>query len=901
MITTLQDGRLEQINEAVEQCGQGKAALLITVLDTETSDAVANTRVHVVWAAVELDDVAQTDGEGNVTVVFDEVGDDQIPAGPVVVRDEHDATDRYEFQAPPLQRQEWRGRMAYFGPIYTVEPLWHGPAIDDARFAAEFELREGEVALHEGTALRAEHRYSLLIEDAHSLEDATDDGLLGEAGDVTSKAADYTAKNWWGSISPGVPLKARILCRRNGAEVKITDADALSVRWRVIDPPPDFVAENGAMNPAGPIAWLRSTYALYQPDVQEEWEGNTNCPKAMGGARENKGRIKATTVLRRAADKEPLPAAGDDDHVVDVAVAETEGNHGEALVYFCPPPTAGDSYEFELTVRHAGRDIFVERAPADMIARTETGRITVWLKIAFKLFGGVEGVDLDSFRWPAIKAAYAAAYIEVDSAAQVVEELTEQATRDGIQAVYPRQSMMINYGFNRDHLLPGYISTDYPNTINDRLDQVTHVLTSQLCTSNGLPDPNEVESTTDGFHLLLSKRLYEDCDIAGQYVGRGQFYMVQLHDYHETLAHELGHALYLRHALTAHESRMRPAANWNGAPANKCDVVPLDNWLDHDPCDSVACLMSYNNSHFDDEITTQVQWHFCGGCLLKLRFWDTVGLAADDAYKGLIRDSLLSPEAAIVLVKDSMEGGCTTVDCRECLGIRQQPQVTGLDGETLVMRALVRPDLNQTQWSRECWIDLAGHPEAQWVSANPAVVAIDGENNITLTRPEVYPGPVRLEFTFNGVTSHVEVDVLADAPPFLEAIHARLLTITPVGVLGGRQPLQARSLPIKCYSLDMSAEVDGYLAFNGSRFIFATEADFGDAQFADGLELASPPEAQTNLTGVDSAYDAAYLLASVVNNTQFEVEYNHTYGDACTEPGLRYRDHQDRLWDLTFT
>lgn len=900
MIVALHSGRIERINEAIQECGAGKAALLITVLDTETSNAVANTRVHVVWAAVDLDATAETDAEGDVTVVFDELGGDRIEPGLVVVRDEHDATDRYEIQAPALQRQLWRSRVAYFGPIYTVEPRFHGPPVADDRFAARFELRQGETVLEPDAALPAGGRYSLVIEDPHSLVDATDDGLLGAAGDQTCKAADYVANHWWSDVSASVPLEARIRCRRNGAAVKITDADALSVRWRVIDPPPDFGPEGGAMNPARSVAWLRSIYGLYKPDVQEGWEGNTNCPKAFGGAREDKGRIKATTVLRRADDRQPHPPADDDDHAVDVVVAETEGDHGEALVYFCPPPTAGDSYEFELTVRHQGRNIFAEHAHADMVERTETGRITVWLKIAFKLFGGVEGVDLGSFRWDAIKAAYAAAYIEIDSEASVSEALTEDATRDGIQQVYPRQLMGINYGFNRDHLLPGYVEVDYPNVIDGRLDQVTHVLTSSLCERNGLPDPNEVDSTTSGFHLLLSKRLYENCNIAGQYVGRGQFYMVELHDYHETLAHELGHALYLRHALTAHEARMRPTGGWDGVPTDKCDVVPQDNWLDHDPADSVACLMSYNNSYFDDEVTTNVQWHFCGGCLLKLRFWDTARLAGDATYAQLVRDTLVGQPAAIVLVKDAHEDGCTTVDCPECMGLRAQAQVTGLHQMPLTMRALVRPDANHTQWSRECWIDLAQHPEAQWVSANPAVVAIDDHNNITLTRDEVDPGLVRLEFTFNGVTAHVDVDVVADAPPFLDAIHARPLTATPVGVVGGRQPLHGRSVQIMYYDTEGGAAVIRHLAFNGSRFFVAAEADFSDASVVQVLDLASPPEQDTNLADLESNYDPDYLVASVVEQTRFHVQYNHTYGDARTTAGLRYRDDQDRLWDLTF-
>ncbi len=894
MIASLHTGRLPQLDAGIASCDRGRAALLVTVCDAETCQELADTEVRVRCAAADLNAVVRTDQSGRVTVAFEQLDALEVSPGPVVVSDPDETTDSYRFECPTLSAEGWRSATAYFGAIYRLELVWAGAAIGAAAYRAVYELREGETALTPGSTLRGDGAYRLVIADPHSLEDVSDKGLLGARGDVTSKPADYAANNWLPSVSPAMPLLVRVTKRRNEQELEVGPDDRLRLRCRVLDPPADFGPEGRAMNPARPIAWLQAVHALYRPDDQGDWEGNKNCPKAFGGAREDKGRIKAPSVLRHA-DGSPLAGAPEDDHLGEAPVTETEGNAGVVQLYFCPPPIAGDSYELDLRLQRAGVDHYVEQGGM-MRSWVNCGRIELWLRVRFRLFAGVSGVSLDDFRWPEIQDAYAAAYVEIDRHAPVQQELSEYGTQESITSVFPWNGIT-PYDYKPDYLLPGYVVQNYPTHWASQIDEVTRAMIGRLAISNGLEDPNGVRGS-DGLHLLLSKLVYANCDIAGEYIGRGQFFMVQLHDFHETLAHELGHALYLRHGLTSHQTRLKPEDGWNGPATTKCEVVPLDNWYDHDPADSVACLMSYNNSYFDDEVTTRVAWHFCGGCLLKLRFWDTVALAADPAYRELMDDTLAPLGSELVLVKDARVTHCKTVECPRCLSLERADLVGAEAGSDLPLRALLRPDPQQSQWSRDCWIDIARHPGAVWASANDEVVAIQ-QGRITIPPRHDAPPPVRLELRFGQVSGHLEVQVGGPAESLLQQLHPRRLRCTPVGDPGGRQACEVDTLRLKAWDAEAGEALDLCVAMNGERFFWTTDPAFAEPEgLGKGLELKAPPLEHSGIGEPASEY--ADYLAVTVSGKEFEVVYNHHYGDTATVSELRYLDWDGHVWSARF-
>jgi len=99
----------------------------------------------------------------------------------------------------------------------------------------------------------------------------------------------------------------------------------------------------------------------------------------------------------------------------------------------------------------------------------------------------------------------------------------------------------------------------------------------------------------------------------GFYWGDKQIFMFEFgRPITRSVAHEIGHALFIRHGVTMFENDV---AFDNRKPGRG---AYLD---DHDWEDTVPCLMSYNNTEY---------CRFCGMCLLTLRFYDRVEVATNE-------------------------------------------------------------------------------------------------------------------------------------------------------------------------------------------------------------------------------------------------------------------------------
>ena len=127
------------------------------------------------------------------------------------------------------------------------------------------------------------------------------------------------------------------------------------------------------------------------------------------------------------------------------------------------------------------------------------------------------------------------------------------------------------------------------------------------------------------FQRFLCKDLHAVSTALGMYMGEREFFMVTVGDATCTFAHEMGHAVYLRHALTGFDQSNADPAKWFTE-----DVAHTRGaWLDHAQDDAIVCTMAYQNDYYGPDGATvraanPVQWHFCAVCLFKLRFWDTI-------------------------------------------------------------------------------------------------------------------------------------------------------------------------------------------------------------------------------------------------------------------------------------
>jgi len=117
-------------------------------------------------------------------------------------------------------------------------------------------------------------------------------------------------------------------------------------------------------------------------------------------------------------------------------------------------------------------------------------------------------------------------------------------------------------------------------------------------------------------------------------------------------SHEVGHALFLRHGLTDFNvvdgsDKLRARTDVPFVVNQEGGGMDGPFYDDHDPCDSTSCIMSYYNEFFERPgrplpANIRVDYHFCGMCLLLLRFYDRVKLASYSPVQRLLSSFIIT-------------------------------------------------------------------------------------------------------------------------------------------------------------------------------------------------------------------------------------------------------------------
>ena len=131
------------------------------------------------------------------------------------------------------------------------------------------------------------------------------------------------------------------------------------------------------------------------------------------------------------------------------------------------------------------------------------------------------------------------------------------------------------------------------------------------------------------FYVLVCKPAGPGQSGMGLFSGGKLFYIVTGADSAQTLTHEMGHALFLNHGSTSfiRDPSLNIVVQLNGGGSSG----PF--WHDHDSEDMISCVMSYSVAHKLQ--ANPCDWHFCGVCLLLLRFYDGLKLQGSDIMKKL--------------------------------------------------------------------------------------------------------------------------------------------------------------------------------------------------------------------------------------------------------------------------
>jgi hypothetical protein len=829
MRAKLQPGR---VSDAVLPCG---ARIVVTVFST-----VANARVVDMEVAVRVflangtelaNAVVRTNAQGEFSV---EIGDIETAQTPELLAVEVDArngegAERALYEAVG-KRQTVEGSV-YIDAVYELDVVYRcasDGSDDDGRrvpgragkysFAQRWYEDDSVLAAGDGA-----DEHNLYVHDGHSLVNTAE---LEPSRDC-SKPEDYATRNWTRHIRPTLRFEARVKKKRGLAYLPIATGE-IAVEWETVDPQGDYVAEGRAMNPARPVTWLRQFFA--NPNVRGVFTSSTgvaggyNCPEKYGGLRSNAGGVPTRRVLFAAAEQAEL-AAGSIASNARSAHTRTSMDEWCSEVLFCPELIGGDRYFFVASLcKPNGDRLRCNSSQGRQRVSVHTRTLTLWREISISQMFRLGGVETD-FNWELVCGAYEAAYIKVDKPRAAVD-VNGYTVRETITNLFNEKNIYLSWMGHADEaiLLPAGLMRSQVSALMETLTKRIITKLSQTCR---LPDPNASDAQETGGHdfwMLCCKDISPDTNLAGMYIGNGQFFMSFMDDYTETFVHELGHALYLRHGLTGHSCHRRPSGVWD-SPA-LVSVVPPENLYDHDLGDAVSCVMSYGNACFDKEQNRRehgVEWHFCAVCLLKLRFWNTASLNKEDWFRNLLLDDLLRTPPDPVVALDDADEQCRNPECHDCARIVWPAAYGGQVGEYLPLTTLVRPEAAANEMGEISWVNLRGAPGYELTSSAADVGEVTPGGWLELKSVGQTTVTSRLAGRTLGT---FDVAVLA-APHVPWQVHTRKIFINPfAGVPPGPEARE--------FLCNYTEELQMHVCINGTRF-FHLKAGTMNAVSSDTL------------------------------------------------------------------
>jgi hypothetical protein len=347
---------------------------------------------------------------------------------------------------------------------------------------------------------------------------------------------------------------------------------------------------------------------------------------------------------------------------VDPIYADKENPFGFSDVFFSPLPIGGDDYALDLVlVDKNGTTVAmtdVNDAPLvdgnNVPAPYTIGPIVIWRKVPIDVVASC-GPDQSVLDWEKVRAAFRRGYVEIDGPfikGNVAESTWKAAVKKALQAQLagwdpadgptPNIDLSGNWGGNFLPPIPANWDTFQiaRTAAIDLLDTWVAPNLAPFGSPNALSPLTDAahvgQDDTHGFMILLCPQAGPPGDArerGGLYYGDRQLIVFNSVDPKMgitsptlSVAHELGHSQYLRHSFTDFKGQLADGSRM-AYPYARVDVKHSmqSTILDHDQADSITCTMAYCQNADG--------WHFCGGCLLKLRGWDLLKLQKTSVWQ----------------------------------------------------------------------------------------------------------------------------------------------------------------------------------------------------------------------------------------------------------------------------
>ena len=512
--------------------------------------------------------------------------------------------------------------------------------------------------------------FRLMITDNHAMRSCDD--LLGTPGDTTSKVENYKAtigasgtvtskKDWRPDINPAVPF--RIVIKKFIGSDQVNIKEDLDVILHVKDPAEEIGVITGSPDDHKRRKFNRKFFGKYNRTNEKSTKGDDNAVIRFGGTRTPDAThpgVKGTAVIKNmkyvatpVADVGDCPANCVKFSDLTDSTAESsyrvkftprkvdvpEGKVGVVDFAFCPPSVGGDNYRFLITLKLDGKDVREVRKNGLRIRMTDSsgsripekqgycaGRIVLWKRVHFKLMACCNGLTSADITWDTVKSVYKKAFIEVHEP-EIIYTVRRSTWKAFLKAHFPAQTAALDTAVETG--APVYATDFVPPSLRATFDLDADLqplaleIVDKACDRRGVTSPrvNTAQDNSEGLFIFYCRKgSYSGSTAVGAYFSDRTFWFFEQGNQASTTstcAHELGHAMYLRHS---HTLRMPLQLTIGGVAS---DIIVPDgeynnNLLDHDQNDAFACLLSYTRASSAAP---------CGLCCLTLRMFDRVKIA----------------------------------------------------------------------------------------------------------------------------------------------------------------------------------------------------------------------------------------------------------------------------------
>jgi hypothetical protein len=643
--------------------------------------------------------------------------------------------------------------------------------------------------------------YRIMITDNHALRAADD--LLGRPdGDHESKPDNYRARNWLRDIGPAIPF--RIVVKKYVGDNQVDYDASLRAIVEIKDPVEEFDQNDGARRD-----FLEGFFNKYNRTDADPDAGDDNAPVAFKGAREassSHAGAKASDLMRDVPYASPpvadLPPGGTNnvphsqlgtassarDNVrARFSLVARDDGHGRRIgmtdVAFLPPAVGGDNYRFLITLTdNAETDVRDLRANGAAIIMADdadgsipkprayvTGRFVVWRRVHFRLLVLVNNTAAADIQWANIQSWYAKAFADViePPAGTGVFNLDLATWRTELRREFDpgNADAAFDNGANFTPALygagmfPPFLQAQATTTRVENLAKriIRHACGAAAPPINPAPGDDTGQDNDVGLFMMFCKLSAQLTDFAaaGAYLGDRMFWFAQQASpatTTSTTAHELGHALYLRHSHT-----VRPVVHYTDTTGATDDICLADgrsnnNLADHDQDDAFACLMSYTRP-----ATAQP----CGLCALTLRMYDRVAVQRSGQYRNEIMEGL-RPVTLVHFIPDPAPPAAPAQPVHS-LDERLPPELHLNRTMDLMAVGPETPftDRAGTNWNGRTNVSCAAdNPASLWSAsgAGGATVAMVGDNRARVTGTRL--GRVTVSYRNGELTASMTFEVI---------------------------------------------------------------------------------------------------------------------------------------------